>query len=76
MEEPTVKWEFEAILDCWKHPKNGLQYLVKWKYHRPSWQPAADLKGNNDIIIEFHNAHPNKPGPPSWTRKHNNSVNN
>jgi len=71
IEEPIVKWEFEALLDCWKHPKNGLQYLVKWKYHRPSWQPAADLKGNNDIIIDFHTTYPDKPGPPSWVRKRN-----
>ena len=37
MEESVVKWEFKVLLDCWKHPKNGLQYLVKWKHHKPSW---------------------------------------
>ena len=67
--EVVAKWEFEGILDCWKHPKEGLQYHVKWKYQRPTWQPAADLKGNDEVVLEFHRQHPDKPGPPLWARK-------
>jgi hypothetical protein len=72
IKEQEAKWEFEAILDCWRHPKEGLQYQVKWKHHKPSWQPAADLKGNNRIILNFHAANPNKPGPPTWVKKPSN----
>ncbi|MDB5911071.1 MAG: hypothetical protein JWP34_5188, partial [Massilia sp.] len=68
-EDTIVKWEFEGIADCWKHPTEGLQYQVKWKHHPPSWQPAADLKGNDEIILDFHKANPDKPGPPTWAKK-------
>jgi hypothetical protein len=37
------KWEFEELLDS--YDEAGLQYLIKWKHHAPSWQPASDLKG-------------------------------
>ena len=65
-----MKWEFESILDC--HNKNGLHYLVKWKHYKPTWQPAADLKGNDETLLEFHEMHPDKPGPPRWVRKRKN----
>jgi hypothetical protein len=67
--EVVERWEFEGILDCWKHPKDGLMYQVKWKHHRPSWQPAADLKGNDEVILDFHRQHPDKPGPPTWVHR-------
>lgn len=66
-DEMVEKWEFEALLDC--HNDYGdLQYLVKWKYHAPTWQPATDLKGQDEVIQKFHSAHPDKPGPPSWVK--------
>jgi hypothetical protein len=66
--EITEKWEFEALLDC--HDDYGdLQYLIKWKHHAPTWQPATDLKGQDEVILEFHRTHPKKPGPPSWVKK-------
>ena len=43
-----VKWEFESILDSYN--ERGLQYLVQWKDHAPSWQLAADLKGCDDAL--------------------------
>jgi transposase InsO family protein len=64
--EVVAKWEFEKLLDC--HNEDGLHYLVKWKHHPPSWQPAKDLKGQNEVLIAFHTANPGKPGPPSWVR--------
>jgi hypothetical protein len=67
-EELVEKWEFESILDC--HNQYGdLQYLVKWKDHAPSWQPATDLKGNNTVIFDYHDKHPGKPGPPTWAKR-------
>jgi hypothetical protein len=43
-EEMVEKWEFDKLLDS--HNDYGeLQYLVKWKHHAVTWQPATDLKG-------------------------------
>jgi len=64
--ELVEKWLFEKLLDC--RDNNGLQYLVKWKHYAPSWQPAADLKGQDEVILEFHRQNPTKPGPPSWVK--------
>jgi hypothetical protein len=66
-EEVVEKWEFEKLLDC--HNEDGLHYLVKWRYHAQTWQPAEDLKGQDKIILEFHRTHPRKPGPPSWVKQ-------
>ncbi|KAI0993085.1 hypothetical protein K3495_g15099 [Podosphaera aphanis] len=43
------KWEFTDILDA--HDDSGpgeITYLVKWKHQKPTWQIAADLKGQNE----------------------------
>jgi len=65
-EEVVEKWEFEDILDCWKHPTKGVMYQVKWRYHAPTWQPARDMKGNNELLREYHAKNPDKPPPPRW----------
>ena len=67
-EELTERWEFDAILNC-HNDYGGLQYLVKWKHHAPSWQPAADLKGQDNVVLEYHAANPGKPGPPTWVKR-------
>jgi hypothetical protein len=66
-DEVVEKWEFESLLDC--HNEDGLHYLVKWRHHPPSWQPAKDLRGQDDALLDFHRQHPDKPGPPSWVKK-------
>ena len=66
--ETIEKWIFEDILDSRIDPQDGLQYRVKWAYHRPTWQPASDLKGNDGVLVDYHTSHPEKPGPPSWVR--------
>jgi hypothetical protein len=65
--EIVEKWEFEDLLDS--HNEARLQSLVKWKYHPPSWQPALDLKGQDDVLLDFHRRNPNKPGLPSRVRR-------
>ena len=66
-DEVVEKWEFETLLDC--HNDYGdLQYLVKWKYHAPTWQPATDLKGQDKVILEFYRIYLGKPGPPLWVK--------
>lgn len=64
--EDVARWEFESILDC--HNQDGLHYQIKWRDHAPSWQPAIDLKGCDDALIQFHAENPDKPGPPAWFR--------
>jgi hypothetical protein len=66
-EEETEKWEFDSILDV--HNDDGHHYLIQWKHHAPSWQPAIDLKGQDSAIIAFHRAHPDKCPPPAWVRR-------
>ena len=66
-DEVVEKWEFKTLLDC--HNDYGdLQYLVKWKHHAPTWQPATDLKGQDEVILEFHCTHPGKPELPPWVK--------
>ena len=58
-QEIVEKWTFESILDS--HNDYGdLQYLVKWEHHRPTWQPATDLKGQDTAILKFHTDNPSK----------------
>ena len=64
------EWRFEKILDFGKADNGRWQYRVKWVApHKPTWQPATDLKGCDDAIWEFHDAHPEKPGPPVWVSR-------
>lgn len=60
------RWAFKAILDSrWagKSPRTGLQYLVDWEYAEPSWQPARDLQGCDQWVLQFHRSRLDKPGP-------------
>jgi len=43
--------------------------LVKWRYHDATWQPAKDLKGQDQALWKFHDANPEKPGPPRWLKR-------
>jgi hypothetical protein len=64
------EWRFERILGCGKADNGRWQYLVKWDGHdEPTWQPATDLRGCDDAIWEFHDSHPDAPGPPAWVPK-------
>lgn len=66
-DEIVEKWQFENILDS-RNQQDGLFYKIQWKDHPPSWQPAADLKGCEQWLWEYHTAHPRKPGPPQWMK--------
>jgi hypothetical protein len=65
--EPVEKWEFEELLDC--HNEDGLHYLIKWWHHAPTWQPAKDLRGQDEVILDFHKRNPSKPDPPTWVKR-------
>jgi hypothetical protein len=68
-DEIEERWEFDNLLDSRRRGPRTLEYLVQWKYHAATWQPAIDLKGCDDALYAFHRAHPAKPGPPSWLSK-------
>jgi Chromo (CHRromatin Organisation MOdifier) domain len=65
------EYEAEAILDSRKF-RGQLQYLVKWSgYDDPNentWEPAKHLLNAPLLLGEFHRAHPDKPGPPRYTK--------
>ena len=70
--EPKRSWRdgnLKNILSCHNENPRGLTHLVKWKHQRPSWQLEGDLKGQEKVLLDFHAAHPNKPGPPAWVKK-------
>jgi uncharacterized protein (DUF427 family) len=65
----VVEWKFDEILDFGKAEDGRWQYLVQWRGHPASWQLATDLKGCDDAIWKFHDAHPEVGGPPQWVRR-------
>ncbi|KAK4235287.1 hypothetical protein C8A03DRAFT_17962, partial [Achaetomium macrosporum] len=70
--QEVQEFRFEEILDYGKAGNGRWQYLVKWEgYDEPTWQPATDLRGCDDAIWAFHDAHPDKPGPPTWVPRRN-----
>jgi hypothetical protein len=60
-------WKFDEILDV--HNQNGHHYCIQWKHYAPIWQPAKNLKDQNEAIMTFHKTHPDKCPPPNWVRK-------
>lgn len=70
------KWEFSDILDAHDEAGPGqITYKIKWRHQKPSWQPAEDLRGQEEALQRFHDRFPHKPGPPQWlARKHTESA--
>jgi hypothetical protein len=73
-EELVERWEFEKLLDSHKDYRT-LTYLVKWKDHKATWQPATDLKGQDEAILKYHSLNPGKAGPPTWVKKKKETMN-
>jgi hypothetical protein len=67
--EEVQEWRFNSLLDYGKADNGRWQYLVEWDGHEPTWQPATDLRGCDDAIWAYHDAHPEAPGPPAWVRR-------
>ena len=66
--EGEAEFEAEAIVDArWvgdKRPK--FQYYVKWKGYPDSdntWEPPTNLTHTAELLLEFHQRHPDKPHP-------------
>ncbi|KAJ5753565.1 Retrovirus polyprotein [Penicillium nucicola] len=69
----SQEWEVEEILASRLHYRK-LQYRIKWVgYDEDSaWYPASNSKNAPQKLIEFHDAYPDRPGPPmrlsEWTK--------
>ena len=61
----TDEWEVEKILDARTHYRK-LQYRVQWIGHDMdlTWYPAGNFKNAPEMIRDFHDDYPTKPGPP------------
>ena len=64
------EYEISEILDSRidKCRKCKLLYLVKWSGYEDtneetSWLPASELGHASEIISDFHDTYPDKPGP-------------
>jgi hypothetical protein len=67
LEDNREEFEVEAILDS-RWNRRRLQYLVKWVgYAKPTWEPDTNLDGATELVIEFHQQQPTKPGKNSLT---------
>jgi hypothetical protein len=66
-QEIVEKWKFDLILDIYNEDEH--HYLIQWKHHAPIWQPAVNLKDQNEAIIKYHKANPDKCDPSSWVRR-------
>lgn len=63
------EWEVDEIYDS-KIVHRQLQYLVKWTGDNvPSWQPASSVTNATDLLTDFHQRYPNKPGHEHCTQQ-------
>ena len=76
---PAVKiadeeeFEVESILDS-RIFRRQLQYCVEWKGYdnegdSATWEPASNLQHSQEIVSDFHKAHPNAPQPPKPSKR-------
>lgn len=63
--EGQEEWEVEEIKAVRLY-RNTLKYQVSWLGHDPdtTWYSASDLMGSPHKLRDFHQAYPEKPGPP------------
>ena len=69
--EGEVEYEIAEILDTKldRRRRCQLQYLVRWSGYEgtdeeTSWLTADELSHAKELVQDFHNAYPDKPGPP------------
>jgi hypothetical protein len=70
--EDDLEYEVARVVDSKLdlRLKNPLMYMIEWKGYEDSpdddryqWTQADQLEGSADVIADFHEEHPNKPGP-------------
>lgn len=69
------EWEVDRVLAVRLHRGNTLQYRLRWLGFNDddyTWYPAANLRNSPHLLRQFHEDHPDRPGPPSrlssWLR--------
>ncbi|MBW0471076.1 hypothetical protein O181_010791 [Austropuccinia psidii MF-1] len=65
--EEREEWEVAQVLGS-KLKRGKLWYLVEWKGFsedpdRKPWEPASNLTSSPDLVKDFHQLYPDKPGP-------------
>ncbi len=66
--EGAAEYEVEEILRS-GYRRGVFRYLVKWKGYsadEAEWLPESRLEHAQDLVREFHEAHPTQPKPPRW----------
>ena len=61
------EYEVVVVLDS-KFVRNKLYYLVDWLGYSPSertWEPVEHVANAQDLLADFHQQYPDKPGPQS-----------
>lgn len=68
----SLEFEVEDILDSKldRRKRIQLQYYVRWSGYQDqpdecTWVDASDLENANELVADFHEKYPNKPGPDS-----------
>src|SRR3954468_17791292 len=61
------KWPVREILNSRVVYSKRLQYQVAWEAHDPdtTWYNASSFIGAPHKVKQFHDRHPDKPGPPA-----------
>ena len=70
-----LEYEVQQVLNSKRANRAGakLVYLVQWKGYEGtaeeySWEPVDNLENASELIEEFHQAYPEKPGPSQVSR--------
>lgn len=65
-----LEYEVQQVLNSKRANRVGakLLYPVQWKGYKEtteehSWEPMSNLENASELIAEFHQAYPDKPGP-------------
>ena len=68
--DSEIEYEISEILDSKldRRKKIQLQYYVQWAGYEGtaeefSWVDASDLENASELVHDFHESYPNKPGP-------------
>lgn len=66
----SLEYEVQQVVDSKRAKRAGakLHYYVQWKGYEGtgqeySWEPVENLDNASELIQEFHQAYPDKPGP-------------
>ena len=65
-----LEYEISEVVDSKIDHRRSckLLYLVRWLGYENtdeefSWIPATELENTKELVLDFHSAYPNKPGP-------------